>query len=466
MNSTEILKALDEIGATSSVTAKTALLSAYLKDEDFYLVCKYALDPFITYGQRPSKADCEPGDDDWDGKTWDLLEELKNRALTGTAAIQRIQHEYAVLNGESAELLWRVINKDLRGGFGKTLCLKLQKDMFQSFPYMRCSLPSDTDLEKWAWNSGIISQKKADGMFVNVNNESGVPRLLTRQGELVPEKGFENIYKAVAAMQADTQSHGEIEVIDSDGDICPREIGNGMINHVQAGGDWEPGYRPVLKVWDQIPLSEVQRKGKYKVAYIDRLRSLNQQVREVQGLTDIGNFHSIHMIETRIVRSLAEAYRHYVEILKDGGEGTVVKKPTMIWADGTSKDQIKLKLEARCELRIKGFKEGKEGKKTSKTFGSLALESECGELAVNCSGMDDKTREDINADREAYLEVIVSVTFNGIMYAKKKGKKHSLFLPRLDEIRHDRNTADTFERVVQQVQDAISLIEAKALAQQ
>lgn len=463
MNSNEILKALDEIGADSSVTGKSALLAKYLNDEDFYLVCQYALDPFITYGIRPSKADCEPGDDAWDDKTWDLLEALKTRNLTGTAAFNRIWHEYSVLNADSAELLWRVINKDLRAGFGKTLCLKHEKDMFKSFPYMRCSLPSDTDLDKWEWNKGVISQKKADGMFVNVNNEGGVPRLLTRQGESVPEKGFEQIYDWVSSMKADTQSHGEIEVIDPDGDICPREIGNGMINHVQAGGDWEPGYRPVLKVWDQIPLSEVQRKGKYKTPYVDRLRDLNNQVREVGRILG-GDFKAIQMIETRIVRSLVEAYRHYVEILKAGGEGTVVKKPTMIWADGTSKDQIKLKLEARCELRIKGYKEGKEGKKTSKTFGSLKLESECGELAVNCSGMDDKTREDINNDREAYLEMVVSVTFNGVMYAKKKGKKHSLFLPRLDEIRRDRDTADTFERVVQQVENAISLIEAKALA--
>ena len=462
MNSSEILKQLDLIGAESGTGAKTNMLHEALKDEDFYLVCKYALDPFIVYGQRPAKYTGTPGEGDWDDKTWDLLEGLKSRALTGTVAVNQIGYEYSVLNADSAELLWRVINKDLRAGFGKTLCLKFDSSMFASFPYMRCSLPSDTDLDKWDWNKGVISQRKADGQYTNINNENGIARLMSRQGEPLPRKGFEDIFDQVELLKPDTQTHGEIEVVDPDGDICPREIGNGMISHVQSGGDWEPGYYPILKVWDQIPLSAVQRKGKYQVAYVERLKSLNSQVKVAHN--SISARPVIHMIETRIVRSLVEAYRHYVEILKAGGEGTVVKKPTMIWADGTSKDQIKLKLEARCELRIKGYKEGKEGKKTSKTFGSLKLESECGELAVNCSGMDDKTREDINNNREAYLEVIVSVTFNGVMYAKKKGKKHSLFLPRLDEIRHDRDTADTFERVVKQVEDAISLIEAKALA--
>lgn len=458
MNSVEILRRLDDIAADSSVTAKTRLLTEALKDEDFFVAVQYALDPFRRFNVRPNRYTGFAGNWTFTSGTYALLNNLITRELSGDAAKSAIEAEYKRLDPDSAELLWRILNKDLRAGFGKTLCNKVSPGMFASFPYCRCSLMSDVKVEEWDWYNGIISQKKADGMFVNADNEEGIATLRSRQGEPLPRKGFEDIYDAVAMLTPNTQTHGEIEVLDADGNICPREIGNGMINEVSQGGDWAPGHKPVLKVWDQIPLSAVQPKSRYKdMPYVKRLKELNAQVRNA-------SCYCLEMIETRIVRSLAEAYRHYVEILKAGGEGTVIKKPSMIWGDYTSKEQIKLKLEATCELIIKGFKAGKAGKKTENTFGSLELASQDDLLEVNCSGMSDDLRKEINNNREKYLGGIVSVTFNGVMHSKKAGKKHSLFLPRLDEIRFDKTEADTFEKILKQVDNAITLIEAQAKA--
>ncbi|WP_233889705.1 hypothetical protein [Paraburkholderia flagellata] len=63
-----------------------------------------------------------------------------------------------------------------------------------------------------------------------------------------------------------TQTHGEIVVL-VDGVIASREIGNGIINRVSAGGAFEENEQPVFQAWDQIPLSAVVPKGKYEVGY-------------------------------------------------------------------------------------------------------------------------------------------------------------------------------------------------------
>lgn len=460
MNSIEILKALEEIGADSSKTGKQAKLAKYLTDDAFGDVVQWALDPFVNFGVRPSRYSGFAGNFVWTSRTWDLLINLSTRKLTGNAAAEAIEAEYKELDADSAELLWRVLNKDLKGGFSESSCNKAKKGMFQEFPYMRCSGMKDVDLSKWHWAGGIISQEKADGMYTNFNNVTGIPAgvvLQGRSGERLPYEGFETIHFLVSKLKTGTQTHGEMVVIDAEGNVCPREIGNGMINKVAQGGQWAPGHWPKMLVWDQIPLEAVKAKGQYDVPYVERLKSLSTQCKEIDAA-------GISLIETRVVRSLAEAFKHYLEILKRGGEGTVIKQLQLIWKDHTSKGQVKLKLKAQVELRIKGYNEGKEGAKTAATFGSLALESEDGLLKVNCSGMDDDTRKEINDNREKYLEGIVTVEFNGVMYAKRGRIYHSLFLPVFIEHRRDKTVADTFDQVLKQVEAAISKIEAEALA--
>ena len=58
-------------------------------------------------------------------------------------------------------------------------------------------------------------------------------------------------------------------------------------------------------------------------------------------------------------------------MLSRGKEGVVLKNPTAIWRDGTSKEQVKLKLELDCDLKVIGFEEG-EGKFAG-TLSSFAL---------------------------------------------------------------------------------------------
>jgi DNA ligase-1 len=153
---------------------------------------------------------------------------------------------------------------------------------------------------------------------------------------------------------------------------------------------------------------------------------------------------------------MADAWSHYRELLQQGKEGTVFKKATAIWRDGTSLEQGKLKLKAPFELRVKGFNEG-TGKYIGQ-LGSLICQSECGQLEVNISGRGDKMRAEVWANKDSWLESIITAEGNLVMEPSKEGDKHSIFLPIFLERRTDKTTADSLLRIREQFNAAIAAV--------
>lgn len=459
-NSTVVFDLIEDIASNSSKNDKTSLLSAALGDANtghfVRRVLDYTYNPFKRYGVRKLPAvtvSASTEDAEFNESTWNLLDDLKDRLLTGSAAQEAIAQELQRLNPKPAELLRRIIRKDLRAGFGESTISKVAKGLIPSFPYMRCSLPSHTDLTKWDWERGIISQEKADGMFANVNLDSAGAQMTSRQGTPFPDEGFEDLLAEVEQrFDANTQTHGEILVCDPNGKILAREIGNGMINSVLQGGSWPEGHYPTLQVWDQIPLSVVTPKGKYDMTYERRLGGLHLSLKAIPGKL-------ISLVPTKIVYSLKEAYAHYKELLLSGKEGTIIKRREMIWRDHTSKDQIKLKLEADCELEVLDFVPGDETGKHKDTFGSLRCGSSCRKLIVDVAGFKDDKRLEIHKKGEAYKGTILTVRSNAILYSDNLEKKaHSLFLPRFVDERFDKSVADDLVRIEEQFANAIDLV--------
>lgn len=453
MTSSEIYAAIELIAAVPGKNDKQALLAKYMPSPHFAQMIRYALDPFITFGIRPKRCALGSTNRQFDRGTIELLDKLAARTLTGDAAKHAVNEELTELDADSSELLWRIINKDLKAGFSESSVNKAVKGFFKEFPYQRCSLPKDADLKSWPWATGVISQLKADGMYVDVLvEETGNVELLTRQGNPLPPEGFKGLIEQLSLIQIPSSHlHGEIVILDPNGKVCPREIGNGHLNRVIQGTPFPEGYVPSLQLWDAIPVSACVSKGKYVKPYLQRLRALTAAIKSA----DVSD---VTIIETRIVRSLKEAYQHYAEKLKLGQEGTVIKLPNAIWKDGTSKEQVKLKLEAPCELEVVGFEEGKEGAKTSKTFGSLKLRSACGKLEVNCgTGFSDALRKEINDNRDDWMGAIITLKANSIMWSTD-GSPNSLFLPVFLERRYDKSVADDMDQIERQFDNAIDLV--------
>jgi DNA ligase-1 len=208
---------------------------------------------------------------------------------------------------------------------------------------------------------------------------------------------------------------------------------------VLKGGCFEANQKPFYYVWDRVPVSDAIADGKNKTRYKDRFAAI-QNIK--------GKF--VDVIPTKIVYSLDEAFKHYVDMTSHGIEGTVIKNPNAIWEDKTSKDQIKLKIEAEVDLIVRGFNPGNG--KNAHLFGSIAAESSDGKLRVNVSGISDKDRERINGERDEWIDKkIITVRANSIMESNDIA---ALFLPRLVEERLDKTEADDFVKIKQIFEEA------------
>jgi len=443
MNARQILAVIEEIAATSSKNDKEALVKKASADPLFQRVCEYAYNPFKTYGLRQIPARTGSGTRLFDDLAWSVLDGLITRRLTGNEAREVVEAEINSLDEDSADLFVRIIRKDLRAGFSESTINKAVKGLIPDFPYMRCSLPKDTDLDAWPWQDGVPSQEKADGMFANLDYEDGgLVSIRSRQGTEFPVEKFQDIVVDVRElMEPGYQHHGEF-IVKRGGKVLDREIGNGIMNHVINGGDFGPDEKPVYLIWDRIPLSSVVTKGKFTMPYIARLLRLVNLLRAA-------NDRSVRLIPTRLVRSKAEAYLHAGELMKQGKEGTVIKHPNAIWKDGTSKEQIKLKLEFEVDLEICGIVPGREGTKNEGRAGSFACRTSDGLLKVDVAVKNEALRDHVDASPNEFIGKVIAVVANDIMSPSESNPLHSLFLPRMKEAgyRKDKVVADDIDRV-------------------
>lgn len=378
------------------------------------------------------------------------LKQITERAVTGGAAIKHLTKILESLHPDDAKVIELIIQRDLKAGVNVSTINKVFPKLISETPYMRCSLVRDMKKEP-SQNDPHYSQVKADGSFVYIHapiqEESGdgpEMHLMTRNGNVYNNKPFRKLLNDIGHnLPNGYVYHGEF-LVKQNGVILPREVGNGMLNSVMQGEDFEPGCEPMIELWDVTPYHLFNTDDTDTTPYKDRYEFLVDQLSEVEPDENIG------LIETRVVYSMAEAYAHYQECLERGLEGTILKQANAVWKDGTSKQIYKLKLEVDVDLVVKGFTEGKG--KNADTFGSIICESSDGELRVGVSGFTDKDRKWIHENRQFVLDKIMTVKSNNLM---ETNGVYSLFLPRYVEIRNDKTEADTLEHIVDQFQSAI-----------
>lgn len=461
MTSQDVFDLIERVAATSSKNEKESLVKEGCQSELFRRVMEATYNQLIAYNVGADTL-AKITDDGlfavrgFDDQTWKILADLASGALSGNAAFEVIRGELAVLDKKSAQLFRRVLLKDMRAGFSESTVNKAHPGLVPEFPYMRCSLPDKSDMPKWDWTRGVFSQEKADGMFANVNHlPNGVVNIHTRQGSPFPAGVLAELESAVrATLLPSTQTHGELLVFVNN-ELAPREIGNGILNSLLAGGSLEPGQTVVLQAWDQIPLEEVRSKNKFKIGYAVRLRALMEQLNSPKRLLAPNR---ITLAPTKIVRSKAEAIEHYREFLRKGKEGTILKHADAIWKDGTSKEQVKLKLEVDVDLVIKAIVPGRTGTKNEGRPGSLTCETSCGQLRVDVTVKNEALRNHIEDNPDDYIGRITAVRANMVMAPSESNELHSLFLPRMVEAgyRTDKTVADSLEEVRAQFDAAVA----------
>ena len=358
-----------------------------------------------------------------------LLDKLATREVTGNAAKDLANALANKLNARGQVLLHRTLTRTMDFGVNEKGINKVVPSLLPSNSYMRCSGYNKGAIQKWLdKGDGVIAQEKMDGMFVVINPTEHYIR--TRAGKYFNPDLFPQVWEDLSfAVGSNRVFHGEILTYNN-GVLNAREVSNGILNSTLKK-DTDPGEYKIF-IWDCV--SENSEDGMADFTpYEKRFKCVFQQItgkvcfpvlyKEIACMEDIEAF--------------------YKEILQKGGEGLVIKNATAPWENKTSKFQLKMKQEVDVDLKIVGFQAGK-GKFTG-MVGSVICESADGLLQVDCSGMNDSTRQYITNNQQSLLNTIICVKANSVM--ENTGKKHSLFLPRFVELREDKTEADTFERI-------------------
>lgn len=420
---------------------------AILKTADliFQEVLRFAYNPEFNYyikaARKPANYGSQTLYELWP-QVGSLLIDLHNREITGNVAHEAVTNLMSWMKKEEADIFENILKRDLRCGINVATINAAIDGLIPEYPYMRCSLPDKSNLGKFNWKAGVISQEKADGMFVNIiRKEGGGILIQSRNGSIFPMNEFGTLVSGLQQLEGfldETVLHGEMVVTDISGRVLPREEGNGILNSVLKGGEFPYGLYPTVYLWDTIPLVDYKN-GVCETPYNNRLYRL-------QKMAESAPFDNIRVIETRVVHSMAEAREHYTEMTEAGKEGTILKHPVSIWKDGTSKDCVKFKIEAEVDLLVTGVNEGNG--KNAETFGSLVCQSSDGLVEVAVSGFTDADRVRIAGELDQWIgKRIITVRANNLMPIPQNGGKRSLFLPRFVEERLDKTEADSLDKI-------------------
>jgi DNA ligase-1 len=244
------------------------------------------------------------------------------------------------------------------------------------------------------------------------------------------------------------QYHGEL-LVEVNGEILERKTSNGIIRRVNLGGSFKPEEKPVFMVWDRVKLSGIAN-GADDEPYYSRLNNLHFDLLHLSDVNLGIACKWTRLIDTRIVNNLQEAEAHFIELVKQGKEGSMLKKQDMLWRDGTTTSGVKFKKEFECELRVIDFIPGTGANKD--TFGSLLCVTEDGDLSVGVGNLTDALTAEICKNSGDWLYAIIGVTYSEVI-CDEKGN-YSLFEPKFIERRYDKDEADTLEHLLN-IQDGI-----------
>lgn len=426
-----ILEILNDLASDNSRNAKIAKLKVQHDNQLLKSVIVAALDPFVNYYIRKiPKYEATSGP--VASLCWALteLKKLSSRELTGNLGIAHLSTILSSLDAGDAEVIKRVIGKDLKCGASTSTVNTIWPELIHEYPCMLCSAHDEKLVKKIRFPAFV--QCKEDGMRVNAIVRNGKCEFRSRNGKLLDLLG--NLEAELIEMSGTTDVvfDGEL-LVHVDGVIADRQTGNGVLNKSVKGTiSAKEAAQVHIHLWDRIDYADFVA-GKSGQAYDERW----------ERLTDCMNiaFAKVHAVECQVVNDLSEVQPIFKKYLARGLEGIILKDMKSIWEDKRSKSQIKFKAIEECDLKVVGIQMGTG--KYEGMIGALLCESSDGILKADVgTGLKDEDRKKAHSE---YLGKIVAVKYN--MRIRNKQGEESLFLPVLVECREDKDVADSINSI-------------------
>lgn len=383
-----------------------------------------------------------------------ILDNLKNREISGHTSHNIILRYLETLNSKDVEFIKLIFARSLKSGIDTKSILSIKPGFVPYFPYMRCDLLKPTtvgNLVSEEYNK-FYAQLKADGEFINIIHRPSINSTVfrTREGKLVYHLQNQNIFNNLNTINDDVVIMGEALIRG----INDRAVSNGILRRDYIDDSLLDDL--FILIWDIIPYKDWVNE-KYKVNYKERLEYINLHFTEISlpniinllntGSYEFMNDKRIFKIPTIECDNINIAYDFYSSIVNVGLEGTIVKSFKNHFKDGTSNEQLKMKIKFECDLKITGFSLGTG--KNADLFGSLLIESSDGLLKTKCSGMTDAMRLKIHNARESYIGKIITVEGNDCK--RSENSEHYVISHCVFKEVRDKEEANTLERVLDEL---------------
>lgn len=441
-----VYDAIQAMASTTKRKEKESILEdikASSLNDTFKRVAFLALDPrhnfnIVEYDQQEFLAENSSESCTLD-EALDILEDkILNEGVRGNAAKDLLFDLSGKLLPDDQYVLKCIIDRTLRCGVSDKTVNKIWSDLIYIHPYRRCSSFSEKNIK--SINLPAISQLKEDGMYVDIVVHNGKVEYRSRQGGYFAWHTEENDSLLKSNCEGNVLM-GEALVKDEEGNIMERQAGNGYLN----GDDVDPK-RIIFSLWDIIPYSEWNN-GKSTQPYsktYDRLLDIVPKLN-----------YSFRIVDTRIVETVDDIIQHFKSNIAQGLEGSVIKNLDSVWKDGTSKDQVKIKVVVESEFEITEINFGTG--KYSNVMGSVGIQSREGDILCSVgSGFTDTERKYFLDNSEALIGKIMTVKYNGLV--SNGSGKYSLYLPIYVGLRSDKNEADGKEKVEADIAMAASAL--------
>jgi len=481
----QIHEILEELNLNNGSNYKMDVLRKHKDNELLKRVLKMAYDKVeYTYGITMKNVEYVPESGlsltntfTLEGALNVLERDFCTRNFTGHEALENIVAVLISLPAHDAKIIEKILDRDLKINMGRSNINKVFKGLVTKPIYMRCDIYGEKTAKNIDFSNGALIELKADGTYREFSIFKDV-EAISRSGE---SYSYPLIEESLGKVDEQGYLHGELTVFLDDkllakilpdlekidkkngtnnvseiteqyeahkqkGEqyILPRKIGNGLLN-----SDDVPHDNIVYDVWDFITEEDYQlaglkdKKNLPKETYKERFNNLKNLVKKV------GN-PNIRVIEHELVYSIQEALQFTSEKMKQGLEGAVLKNLGMVFKDGTSKEQLKLKLEIDIEVRCTGFTPGNKGTKNEAYFSAMTFENDEGTIKgqVGVTTMTEKERDYLFERMDECIGKVFTAQGNDL--SKARGHDYyALSHPRYIEFRDDKNETDTLERAFQ-----------------
>jgi hypothetical protein len=450
-----IKQIFEEISSLTGDIVKVNKLAEYADNEllkkVLYLICSKRVKFYIKQIPEYTSDNDQPETLEW---ALQGLKFLSDRTYTGNRASSWLQILLSSVSNDDAYIIERIIGKDPKLGMGTTFINKVFPGLLEKTPYQGAK-PYDKKLvEKIISNGNAVSQLKLDGRYQNAIIRGGDVVLETRQGEVTILTGAKFIDE-LSNFSDEMVLNGELTI----DDIPSRTIANGILNSlndiftkmssrtekenskkldsfIKEHGEINSILNRIrYTVWDAITVEDyfnMESNTPYKERY-----------KALKSIVECGNNTNVSIVDNVPIKTFEEAIRHFSSMLSDDLEGTIIKDFTAKWKNGKPNYQVKLKLEMNLDLRIIGFQYGNKGTKNENVVSTLLVESSCGLLKTNPSGMDEKMMDDITRRQDELLGTIVEIRCCGLSQNSKG--EWSTQHPSVIELRSDKNDYDSLE---------------------